>query len=526
MTASDISRRTLLRCASVGGVTGLAGCNTGGPDGDDGGNGQGTADTSGGETDRPRRDSATIALKENPTEDVWAFYGGVMPYFTNVVEPLIWVGDDLEAEPWLATDWERTGERTFVFDIRQDVTFHNGAALTAEEVVWSFEALFDNWAWTKGWLHLEPDGVQAVDDHTVEFTTTSVLPQFPGTVAHNMVAVQHPDRERDGGPIGTGPYRVEEIQDDDFVDVSAFEDYWGGAPATPELTYQVMTDPSTRSLAVQSHDVHVAFDPPRVQVSSLREEEATTVHVQEEPSTVWADIHNTRSPTDDERLRKALNYAVDQESIVDSILDGIGQPARGVIAPTIYWSAHDDLPVYGPDVERAEALVEESSYSGETLEFVVQTGQPVEGDVMAQVIQRNADDIGVDIEISMVEAAAFDDAIETGDGHLFLREGGTNSVAADYLLVDFFWSEGCCSYWRDLGEAVDERILEGNRAADAETKTEAYGEAQVRIMEQAAILPVHYLEYVTVTSSAVEGLDLRPIPNMNRWTDLVHYEAE
>lgn len=523
MQKPNLSRRNLLRSVGAGGVVGLAGCATEDP-GDD--TGDDSADDSDDDDQRSRRDSATIALKEDPTLDTWEFYGGVTPYFTNVMEPLIWVGHDMEAEPWLATDWERTDDRTFVFDIREDVTFHNGEPLTADEVVWSFEALFDHWAWTMGWLHLEPDGVEAIDDHTVEFTTTDVLPQFPGTIAHNMVAIQHPDREMDGGPIGTGPYQVEEIRADDRVEVLAFDDYWGGTPETPELTFRVMTDPSTRALAVQSHDVHVAFDPPRVQVASLDESEETNVEFQEEPSTAWADIHNGRSPTDDVNLRRAINYAVSQEEIVDSVLEGIGRPARGVISPLIYWSAHEDLPEYAQDLDRAEELVAESDYDGETLEMVVETNQPPEGEVMAEIVQQNLNEIGVDMEITMMEAAAFDDAMETGDAHLFLREGGTNSVAADYLLVDFFWSDGCCSHWRDLGEEVDSAILEGNRSADPEVKEEAYGEAQQLIIEQAAVLPIYYVEYVAVSSRYVEGLDLRPIPNMNRWTDLKHYEAE
>lgn len=511
MTERNISRRQVLRYGSLGGVTALAGCSESTPIDDD--------------SDREPRDSATIALKEDPTLDTWEFYGGVTPYFTNVMEPLIWVGDDMEAEPWLATDWERRDERTFVFDIREDVTFHNGEPLTADEVVWSFEALFDHWAWTMGWLHLEPDGVEAIDDHTVEFTTTSVLPQFPGTIAHNMVAIQHPDRQMDGEPVGTGPYQVERIRSDDFVRVSAFDEYWHDPPETPELTFKVMTDASTRALSVKGHEIQVAFDPPRGQVASLDENDETNVEFQKEPSTAWADIHVGREPTNDVKLRKAINYAVSQEEIVDSILEGIGTPARGVIAPPIFWSAHDDLPEYTRDMERAQNLVEESDYDGETLEMIVDNQQPVEGDLIAQIVQQNLDDIGVDMEITNMEPAAWDDAMETGDGHLFLREGGTNSVAADYILVDFFWSEGCCSHWRDLGEEFDSKIVEASQSADREVKVEAYGEAQQIMVEQAVVLPINYVEYVAVSSRYIDGLDLRPIPNMNRWTGLKHYEA-
>lgn len=526
MSKTDISRRRILHLLGAGGTASVAGCS--GSDDGDGANGAGGNGGDG--TDTPTaaaelEGSAAVALPTDPTAAVWGVYGGVIPYYTNIVEPLVWTDRELKPQPWLATGWERTGEKTFLFELREDVTFHNGEPLTAESVVFSIEAILDEWVWAASAWHIE--SVEKVDDLTVEFTTPNVFPTFPAAIAHNMVAIQHPDRDREANEvIGTGPYQVDRIESGQVVETSAFENYWRGAPATASLDFRIITDANTRTLSLENDEVQVAFEPPRNSVSSLQSADATEVTKTQAPHATWIDFNMEDGPTDDVALRKALNFAVSQETIVEEVLDGIGQPARGPIAPSVFWSAHDELPDYGPDIDEARSLVEQSSYDGETLRFVVDSSEPVNGDLMAQVVQQNANEIGVDVEIRVLEPSAYDEAREQLDGHMFLRFGGTNSAGADYLLFDFFYSEGCCSYYLQIGEQFDQFVVEGSRTADPETKEEKYVEAQKLMLEQAAVIPMYYQEYVVASRSDIRDLDLYPIAEMSRWTSLEHLQDE
>jgi peptide/nickel transport system substrate-binding protein len=333
----------MLRTLGVIGGAGLAGCSSDGESTDAGGGGDPYEDTdtptetdteeSTG-TERTMADEAIIALPTDLTAGVWNVYGGVMPYYSNVLEPLIWVTDDMGLEPWLATDWEATSETTWEFTLREDVTFHNGEPMTADDVVFSFEQILNEWAWAPGWLQLDPEGsVTAVDETTVEFTTRAPLPSFPGTIAHNMVAVQHQDRDRDANEvIGTGPFQVVERQQEQYVQTEAFDDYWNEEPNLESLRFRVITDPNTRALSLTGDEVDVAYQPPKNKVSSLEDDEDTQVYTQLEPSAGYAGLNIYKSPTDDVDLRRALNYAVPQELIIEEVLDGIGKPAKGPIA--------------------------------------------------------------------------------------------------------------------------------------------------------------------------------------------------
>lgn len=527
MTKRHKSRRDCLRILGATGVAGLAGCTSENEENENGTTTSG--EPSPGEDDQ--QNSAKVALATDPTEGTWQVYGGVMPYYTNILEPLIWVTDEMELEPWLATEWEATGEKTWEFTLRDGVTFHNGEPLTAEAVKFSFEAILEEWSWAPGWIHVEPDGVKALDDKTVEFTTTDPFPSFPGTISHNMIAIQHPSRNREEGEIiGTGPFEVVDRKSKQYVKTEAFDDYWNGDVGLSSLTFQVISDPNTRTLALKDHEVDVAYEPPKSQLESLKNSENTNAVTQLSPSAGVARLNMHKSPTDDVKLRKALNHAVPQELIVDEVLNGVGIPAKGPIAKSIYWSGHEKLPAYDPDTEQAKALVEESKYDGEELQLLVSNNM-VDGKLLAQVLQQQFNKIGVTAKIKTMEESAFDDAVRNGEAHIELNESGTNSGAADYLIYESFHSEGDMNErlnekegtgLYNPGKKVDDLIENGFKTADKQQKEQYYEEALQIVMEEAAVVPLYYGEYIVGTYDDVENVDLRPIPEMVRWPGLQH----
>lgn len=521
------SRRRLLHILGAGYTAGLAGCFAGGNDGGDGSD-DGADDGSGGEGTGEKRleDHATIALHSTITsENYESVYAGVSPYYTDIFEPLIWASKDMKKEPWLATSWEAIDETTWVFTLREDVTFHNGKPMTADAVKFSFdERLTAGGGWAQSWLHVTPEGVTKIDDTTIEFTTTGPYPTFPGTIAHPYVAIQHPDKKENNSPIGTGAYKVEEIEKGQYIKVSSFEDYWKGPPTTENLTYREITDPTTRVLTLKNNEVDVAFELPRGKVKSLQNADETNATTHLDAAAVYFNINTAKSPTDDIKLRQALNYAVPQKLIVETVLEGVGEPARGLIAPNIPWSAHNSLPTYGPDKEQAKTLVDESTYNNEPLLFLVNAEEPTDGDLLTEAVQQELTSAGVNVEIRRMEPAAFDEARQNGNGHLFLVKSDSNSVAADYLLYDWFYSKGCCNLWYDLGDEFDSLIVKGNQAKSLDVKKEAYGEAQKIIMERALILPMFYKKYAIGMYKDTEGLDIYPVEEMVGWTSLKHFK--
>lgn len=522
-TTATPSRRRLLHLLGAGGVVGLAGCSASPGDGANTPT-EPSADTPT-ETSQFQQ-SATIALSTNLTTEIWGVYGGVTSYYLRALEPLVWATKDMQPEPWLAESWEATGEKTWEFTLRKGVSFHNGKPLNADAVVFSFSAYLDEWDWGPGWLDLEPDGVRKIDDMTVEFTTADPFPNFPRSLAHGAKPVQHPDRDRSKKEvIGTGPFKIEEFSDQEVRSV-AFEDYWNGTPQISELHFRNIQDANTRSLALRDHAVDVAFSPPTNQVESLNESDDTEVVKQEAPGAGFAGINIHNSPTDDVKLRKGFNYAVSQELIVENVLNGVGLPARGPIGKAIHWSNHENLPEYGPDKNKAQEMIDQSSYNGETLLFITGTSEFERR--LATVVQHSLNNVGVDVKIQAQEGSTID-VMRKGKAHLIFLERSTNSAAADYLMDQFFHSQGMYNMKTEgvfsPGRKVDSLIEKGQQSEDPEVKKQAFGEALQIIMEKAVVIPLYYKEYVVGKFNDIKGLDLHPIETLSRWSDLKHLKT-
>lgn len=525
------SRRRLLQMLGLGGTAAIAGCATSSDQGTPTSN-----ETKSGDQDSPTpdqlKDSASVVVPQDITSSFWGLYGGVAPYFTNHLEILLRVTPDMKLKPWLATDWKATGERTWEFTLRDGVTFHNGEPLTADAVVYSFKEFLNYWEWAPGFIRVNPDGVRKVDEMTVEFTNSEPYPTFPGTIAHKMLVIQHPDSNRENGEIiGTGPYTVDNIEDGQRVESSAFGEYWGKTPPVTDLTYRIIGDPNTRSLALSNHDVDVAFEPPRAKFDSLKSSPKTDMIKQEEPRSIFITNNLYKSPTDDVKLRKALNYAVSQQMIAESVLNGIGKPAKGPVPRRIYWASQSKLPAYPQNKTKAKQLVAESSYQGEELIFLVDTETPTDGDLIAQTVQGMLADIGVNVNIRVLEPATYDDAFTSGEGHMILTEWGTKSGDTDYVIDGFFHTHGWVNKPLhdkngtgvvNLGGEVDKLINQGRRAGSQEKKTQFYRQALQIIMEKAAVVPIVDKEYLVGVYRDVSSIDLHPIQNMVDWTGLKH----
>ncbi|RJT07857.1 ABC transporter substrate-binding protein [Halococcus sp. IIIV-5B] len=518
------SRRELIAGLATGTVGAVAGCSSA-----ESGSSETTGRTNRTSTSSPSTatsgESFTVAVADDPTKAKWDLYDGIVPYYTHVFEPLVGVSAEMKPVPLLATDWKAVDRTTWEFSLREDVSFHNGDALTADAVVSSFETVFENWSWVPEWIGVEPDGVTKRGAHTVRFETTNPFPAFPGTISHNYFGIQHPDTD---DPVGTGPFRATGTDEGRSVTLSSFDGYRNGAPAPSELTFRYVKDPNTRVLSLEKGTVDVAYEVPKSKAPSVDDAAKTAIETQLGPEAGLAAVNLYKAPTDDETLRQALNWAVDQERLVESVLNGIGEPARGPFSSAIPWTIHDELPTYGPNREKASRLVERSDYDGETLSILVNS-ENTDDATIAEILKSWFDEIGVTSEIQRIDPASFYDTFTSGGGHLALVGFGSNSAACDYLVRAMFHSTGSDN--RKLhekngtgvynpGKAVDRLIEQGYEAKTLAKKREYYGEVQRRVVETGAVVPLYYNEYVLGRRATVAGVGMHPLSAMVGWSNL------
>ena len=321
---------------------------------------------------------------------------------------------DYNLEPWLATGWEPVDAVTWRFTLRKGVTFSNGKPFTADAVVNAAEFLNDpNSPQIEVRVLNEMPymkGARAIDDYTVEITTSEPLPSFPRYVAAVLLA--EPESFRAKGvegfarePIGTGPYRVEKIAANAWTLRSVPTAWRPGKVDRLEITAVPIS--TSRGQAIQSGRLDVALG---IGPDELLDVEASGgVGVTWPfPSTYGISFSLRRDgPTRDVRVRRALNMAVDRQRIIDQLLNGTTVPS-GQPAPKLVLGHNPNIKPYPFDPAAAKKLLAEAGYpSGFELTMEAMTGAAPADAAIFQQVSADLADVGVKVTIRTMPALQF-----------------------------------------------------------------------------------------------------------------------
>jgi peptide/nickel transport system substrate-binding protein len=292
----------------------------------------------------------------------------------HLFQTLTFLDRDMEIVPLLATEWHRrAGDTTWVFTLREGVRFHDGEPFNSQAVKFSLETYLERNR--RGMIvggasvalpSSEIIRVEAPDPLTVRITTArpkALLPFYLSQIF--MLAPDHysgaSDAFRAENPVGTGPYRVEERVRDSHVTLVRDPAYWGDPPEQERVMFRVIPEVSTRIAELEIGSIHIIGDLPFDQAGLL--EDASDVHVASIDGGRRVMIGITTDggpePLKDKRVRQALNFAIDFESINVGLYGGLVDRMGAVFNPPF---KHPDLQPYPYDPERARALLAEAGY--------------------------------------------------------------------------------------------------------------------------------------------------------------------
>ena len=336
----------------------------------------------------PHNPSATSS------SSAWAF---IMMYDTLVAD----LGDG-KFGPELASSWETEDWQHFTFHLRDDVYFHNGEKLTADDVVFTIERAKEN-PGSAGYDKLSHvASVQALDEHTVELALESVNVEFfyyisdPRAGILNRKAVEA-DPEK-GSWVGTGAWTVSDFASNEYVVFEANENYWGEVPKTKKMTLKYVAEESTRLMQLENGEVQVCFSINANDYDYFKDQPDKFVTY---PFTTNNNSYvgfNMNDPIcGDLNFRKAVASAIDREEMVLAAFNGYGE----VNTLGTYWGyktefKNEKIPIIPKDLEKAKEYLAQSNYKGETVEIVAAIPDLIK---TAQVLQAQLAQIGINTTI-------------------------------------------------------------------------------------------------------------------------------
>jgi peptide/nickel transport system substrate-binding protein len=288
--------------------------------------------------------------------------------YANIFEGLTRIDETGTVQPGLAREWTVSEDGlTYTFTLAPNAAFHNGVALTAEHVVFSFErAMAEDSVNAQKQLFEPIESVEATDDGTVTITLKRPTGHFLFNLGWgDMVIVEPSSAETNRNqPIGTGPFRFARWVTGDRVEIERNPDYWGEAPALDAATFKFIPDPAAATAALMAGDIDAFanFPAPEALAQFEADPRFEVVIGSTEGETILA-INNAKPPFDDIRVRRALAHAVDRQAVIDGAMFGYGTPIGSHFAP--HHPAYVDLTDrYPHDPEAAKALLAEAGVEG------------------------------------------------------------------------------------------------------------------------------------------------------------------
>jgi peptide/nickel transport system substrate-binding protein len=325
----------------------------------------------------------------------------------NVLEGLTFYDDNLNLVPWLAESWEQSEDGlTWTFKLREGVMFHNGREMTAEDVKWSFERLIDPETGGGNAARVGPPEtvIEVIDDYTVAITHPEPFGIFPQSIGFDKSTgiVAKESLNEDGiivQPIGTGPFKIAEVEGTTRILLEKNEDYWQeGLPYLDAVEITPIADNTVRETALRSGDVDWILRVAPQNVESLQADPNVVVSTAPQLSYDYMGINLTREPFNDVRVRQALALALDREQIAEAGNFGLAETIQGPTGPGSPW--YFDYAPYDRDVEKAKELLAEAGYPDGFEMELLPTVEYEETVQAAQVIQQQLAEIGITASIN------------------------------------------------------------------------------------------------------------------------------
>jgi len=440
--------------------------------------------------------------------------------FYLIYDQLMGTTGDMKPAPGLAESWEQTSPTSYAFKLRQNAKFSNGRPVTSADVVGSLKRLLDpklGAAWGRQ-LRAVKD-VVADGDHGVRIELSEPLTPLLSILAVSTTSILPMKELAEGsfdplkGMLGSGPFMVKEHLQDESWTLERNPHYWReGHPKVDRLVIRIMPDDTTRMAALREGRVDFATfenpDTPRL----LKSVPNVDVYIQQTPNYFRLDVSalQENSPFKDDRLRKALAYAVDRDQMVQIVFGGDSKPEYLVpdaFGPPASCREHPSYKL--PRAERLKIARDLVKQAGAENRKVTIIASPVlvTYPLIAQVLQRNLRDIGLQPEIQQVPVAEWYKRVFNKDTDFNLAVSWFAGYG-DPAIVMNWWAPGAIAAYAGFMKPVEEytQVMASVRSLpNGPERQQAMARGCDIVYEQANLLPlVNKPDYIGFRRDLIE----------------------
>ncbi|MDB5079261.1 MAG: transporter substrate-binding protein [Chloroflexi bacterium] len=412
---------------------------------------------------------------------------------------------DMQIAPGLAEKFEQKDLTTWRFTLRKGIKFHNGEDFNADSVVTSITRILDP-AFKSEQLSFfgTLDSARKVDDYTVDILTKGPDPILPSRMYWMKIVPAKYSQTKDIAekPVGTGPFKFVEWKRNQSITLTANDSYWGTAPSIKDVIIRPFKENSTKLPALKTGDVDLVTNLLPEQVSQAPKSAKTTGV--EFPMIRLA----TRTgPLANAKVRQAINYAVDKESIIKNIYGGNAELAQGQILRPDAFGFNPEVKAYPFDPEKAKALLKEAGAEGLAFDLVGESGRWLKDKEVIEAVGQQLTKVGLKPNIKINEWSRYLDQLFATENppHSIFVSNSNELFDADRAYSAYFACKGRVSSY--CNDDVDKLLDQARAETDVAKRTILYKDAMKISRDDAAML---FLVNISDIYGMTQRLDWKP----------------
>ena len=485
-----------------------------------GGSGESSADTSAGDssgesvssdTGSTAKDTLIIATaNETPsvtTNEHNAVAGNYLNQMTH--NGLFKMNENLEPVPDLVESYENTSDTEWIFHLKQGVLFHNGEEMTAKDVKASLELCKESPEVSQ--YGVSTGTIEVVDDYTVKITTDGPQSGLLSDLTHHGNFILPADLIESGHdfnsePIGTGPYKLVAWNRGESLEFEAFEDYFGGAAPIKHVTWRIIPEGSSRTMALEAGEVDLIIEVETADMTRLAETDGLTLYSEPGTSHNFMMVNNEIAPFNNADFRKAIASAIDKEAIVQVAVNGNATPMDAMVPDCFPGTTAEGAPTYDP--EQAKAYFEASGLDPAQCGFTLICSDDTKlraGQVIQSSLKEN---LGIDVQLESMDLATYLDVTATGDYQAAIGGYTSNNLLAYALGVYHSSSINASNKTRTNVPEIDALIEEIQTTLDPEENEAVITEFSKAINELCPQVPLYMQNNTRAYKSELQGFNL------------------
>lgn len=460
----------------------------------------------------------------------------VLGFLNNVYEGLVRRNKQMAIEPALAERWEAIGDKGWRFFLRKGVTFHDGAAFDAEDVLFSYQRANSEDADVRSWFAPVSD-VVIVDDFTIDFLTKAPNPIFPGSIANFMIMDKDwatanntltPSRETDTHATlnanGTGAFELAEREPGIKTVLVPFKKWWDKAEHNiTKATFSPIANSATAVAALLTGEMDIINPVPLQDVPRLKSTDGITVHEGIEARVImlgfpheaetlkYSEETKDKNPFADQRVRQAVYQAINVDALVSKIMRGNAAPASLLVSPTMsgYSPALEARLPHDP--EASKKLLADAGYAdGFSFGLMCPNDRYINDESLCKAITAMLAKVGIDAKLSAMPVRNYWKELRADNYDMYLLGWSPGTFDAEHpvrFLLTTPNKEKKLGSWNFGGFSnarVDELLPQIQREIDTGKRQAMLDEVHTILQTEVAYVPLHIQPLVWGSKANIE----------------------